>query len=68
MMDTGMHVIVEGNPTDGFRLIGPFNNGPEALEWADSYLDSHEWRATALSEPGAITADSRCRDERGGAV
>ena len=51
-MDTtlmGMHIVVVGNPVDGLEFIGPFNNGEEAIEWAnhDPYI-GNEWLVAPL--------------------
>jgi hypothetical protein len=48
----GLHAIVIGGPIDGFRLVGPFNHAPEALEWANfSLLSPHSWWITPLEDP-----------------
>ena len=41
----GMHVIIAGNPGDGFTIYGPFNNATEAAEQAndDAHLQGDWW-------------------------
>ena len=34
--DMEMHVILVGNPRDGYRVIGPFKTGDDA----DNYIDT----------------------------
>ena len=47
-----MHVIVTGNPFDGFRLWGPFNNPEEATEWAERFCSGDWWlRLVELPNP-----------------
>lgn len=31
----GLHVVIIGNPIDGFSIIGPFDHAPEAIDWAE---------------------------------
>jgi len=35
-----MYFNIVGNPIDGFRLIGPFNNFGEALDWQEGCDES----------------------------
>lgn len=40
------HVIMTGNPVDGFHLIGPFDNFAEGLSYAekeDRHLTADWW-------------------------
>ena len=41
----GLHVIIAGNPVDGFEVYGPFNNGQEAAEAGntDPHLPDDWW-------------------------
>lgn len=52
-MKMGLHVVVVGNLGDGFEIIGPFNNGEEAIEWAISSksLKNTDWCVMALDSP-----------------
>lgn len=45
----GLHIIVTGNPVDGFEFYGPFNNGVEATEEGTANLDTDWWTARLLS-------------------
>lgn len=47
----GMHVIMTGNPADGFAVIGPFNNAEEASEYADEHFREEEWWLLPLHAP-----------------
>jgi hypothetical protein len=31
----GMHIVMTGNPVDGFEVLGPFATYDEASEWAE---------------------------------
>ena len=46
----GLHVVVIGNPLDGMSIFGPFNNGPEAVDWAACNADD-TWWTVPLEEP-----------------
>lgn len=39
------HIIVMGNPVDGFEFIGPFPNAATAAEYGntDPYTDEGDW-------------------------
>jgi hypothetical protein len=43
----GMHIIIIGNPVDGFEYIGPFKTGEDAVAWAnqDANIDGEWWIA-----------------------
>lgn len=47
----GLHIIVTGNPVDGFEFYGPFNNGVEAAEAGntDPHLADGWWTAPLLA-------------------
>lgn len=48
----GMHVVLTGNPVDGFGVLGPFATADEATEWADEALDRDvDWWVTPLNAP-----------------
>ncbi len=48
----GMHIVIIGNPIDGFSIIGPFSTFDEAVEWASTDLASNEpWWAMKLESP-----------------
>lgn len=38
----GMHVILHGNPVDGFEIIGPFTTGEDAVDWASRHEHQFE--------------------------
>ena len=48
----GMHIVIIGNPIDGFSIVGPFATFDEAVEWASTDLVTNEpWWATKLESP-----------------
>jgi hypothetical protein len=46
----GMHVIMTGNPVEGFQIVGPFKVPSEAIEWATDNCVA-EWWAVQLESP-----------------
>ena len=45
----GLHIVVTGNPVDGFNYIGPFKTADDAIEWADAKSDLEgDWWIAAL--------------------
>lgn len=44
-----MHIIITGNPVDGFEYIGPFETGAEAVDWAHSNPIKEEWWIAPLT-------------------
>ena len=44
----GMHVVIHGNPVTGLTFYGPFNNGPESVEWAADNLTGEDWWVAPL--------------------
>ena len=45
----GMHVIVIGDPIEGFCIVGPFKTCVDAIEWALACLGNADWWATPLA-------------------
>ena len=45
------HIIVYGNPVDGFSFIGPFDDHESAHEFAEEYKGGVEWWVLTLEEP-----------------
>lgn len=41
------HILVTGNPVDGFEFYGPFNNGVDAVEYANQCagIEGEWWTA-----------------------
>lgn len=50
----GMHIIITGNPVDGFEYIGPFNTSEDALRWADkdAHIEGDWWLAHLEAKSG----------------
>lgn len=44
-------VIVNGNPMDGFTIIGPFIDYDTAIKYADSNLKNEQWWTTQINKP-----------------
>lgn len=57
----GMHVVVIGNPFYGLKIVGPFNNIEEAIEWADLRQGARptglDWWAVPLMAQDADVAN-----------
>lgn len=47
----GPAVVMYGNPGDGFGVIGHFDDGSEAVEWAETHLKGIEWWVMPLISP-----------------
>lgn len=46
------HIIVVGNPVDGYEFYGPFDTSDDALRFHDSELDyGDHWEITQLKSP-----------------
>lgn len=41
----GMHILITGNPVDGFEYFGPFKTGEEAITYGEDWLSSDWWIA-----------------------
>jgi hypothetical protein len=39
----GMHVVIIGNPVDGFSIYGPFKTAPDAVAWAQQEREGEEY-------------------------
>lgn len=37
----GMHVVIIGNPLEGFKVYGPFKTYDDAAAWTDDATRSH---------------------------
>lgn len=44
-MELALCVVITGNPVDGLSFTGPFNNGPEAIDWCERNLSEDWWIA-----------------------
>ena len=48
----GLHVVITGNPIDGLRIIGVFNNAPQAVDWASEDLVTPDpWWVAPMESP-----------------
>jgi hypothetical protein len=48
------HVIMTGNPIDGFQLFGPFTSSEEAAKFTDQ-IDGIELWVLPISDPVMLT-------------
>lgn len=44
----GMHVVMQGDPVDGFMIYGPFKTGMDAADWAALNCEPDWWIAKLL--------------------
>ncbi len=49
------HVIMTGNPVDGFQLYGPFDTHEEADEFVTAEADGIELWVLPVSDPAMLT-------------
>jgi hypothetical protein len=47
----GTHIVVTGNPVDGFTFYGVFKTAEDANDWAELRLNGKEWWVAALVHP-----------------
>ena len=53
--DMEMHVILVGNPRDGYRVIGPFKTGDDADNYIDTEPNDVDWMtAMPLETPSSL--------------
>ena len=50
-------LIISGNPIDGIQVIGMFQDGEEASEWAEKWLNGEGWWLIQLASPKEFEAD-----------
>lgn len=50
-------IVVTGNPIDGFRFIGPFEETNKAIAWATDHCTA-DWVVTQLKTPEQFNADN----------
>jgi hypothetical protein len=44
------HLVAKGNPFDGVTLYGPFDEGDDALEWAEFNDTEGDWWIVKTTE------------------
>jgi hypothetical protein len=47
----GLHIILVGNPIDGYRVIGPFKTVHHAIDYANDWLADEAWHVAPLNAP-----------------
>ena len=52
-------VVVAGNPTEGFRIIGPFKQPHYASEWADEWIDDLGWWVLPLKHEEEVQNETQ---------
>lgn len=45
----GMHIVLVGNPVDGFSFFGPFTTSDEAATWAEAAPLNDDWWVAPLN-------------------
>lgn len=49
------HIVIIGNPVDGFTHYGPFDDAAVATDWADEYVQADkyglDWWVVDLHDP-----------------
>lgn len=45
------HIIVTGNPVEGFEFIGPFDSDVDAARYGNEDPDMEEWWISPLDRP-----------------
>ena len=46
------HIVIFGNPTDGFNYVGPFDTRDDALGWADDNVArEYDWWIATMAAP-----------------
>lgn len=45
------HIVITGNPVQGFFFYGPFQSETEAVDWAEREQSDFEWWIAPLQEP-----------------
>lgn len=48
-----MHLVIAGNPVDGFRCFGPFPHAHHAADWAVEWIHD-TWWVTSLEHPESL--------------
>jgi hypothetical protein len=52
MENTMMHVVLAGSFKTGIDVIGPFNDGGEAVDWASEHcINADYWEVTSIDAP-----------------
>lgn len=52
----GMHLLMAGNPVEGFSFYGPFESEEQADEWVESHdeIDATDYWIIEVQPPGDI--------------
>lgn len=45
------HVVMYGNPVDGFRIVGPFEDRDAAVQYGESEPSQNDWWIAELDAP-----------------
>jgi hypothetical protein len=46
-----MTILVAGDPSEGYRFVGPWQQSNEAMQWAERNLEGITWWAVELEAP-----------------
>lgn len=60
-----LSVVVAGNPSEGYQVIGPFKQPQYAAEWADEWVPDTDWWVLPLKseeefQNGSTDAEHCC--------
>ena len=47
----GSFIVIVGDPVDGFRYYGPFDDHDSAVKWAEAELDGERWWVADMEPP-----------------
>lgn len=50
---TAPHIVIIGDPVDGFRYYGPFPNWDEASDWTETDCRDCDWWIAPLIAPSS---------------
>lgn len=49
-----MHMLVVGNPFEGFRFVGPFDSLDDAQEFGEAVFPMMDWWFCELENPASV--------------
>jgi hypothetical protein len=45
------YIVIVGNPVEGLKFIGPFDNANDVLEWVEDHGGSSQWWLADMEMP-----------------
>lgn len=61
-MSNDRSIIVAGNPIDGFKFYGPFDDAGGANKWGDNNIRNEDWVVGGLIAPEPATDEDDALD------